>query len=57
MSSCMHIRGFQFDDFVKFGLSEKHIKFEKNLPLKFDVSIVRGRFFFRFYDLIRKSEL
>ena len=39
---------FQIDSFdvfllwlSKFGLSEKHKKFEKNLPLKFDITQYR----------------
>ena len=48
----------------KFGLSEKHTKFEKNLPRGFDKSadLLSKRQnqddnFFKLYVLLRKSEL
>ena len=57
-----------FDPFspflLKFGLSEKHIKFEKNLPHGFDKSADllskrqnHEKDFFKFCVLLRKSKL
>ena len=48
---------------LKFGLSEKHTKFEKNLPRGFEKSAnLRKRqkhedFFFKLCVLLKKSEL
>ena len=50
--------------YVKFGLSEKHTKFEKNLPYGFDKSADllskcqnHKEGFFKLYVLLKKSEL
>ena len=49
---------------IKFGLSEKHTKFEKNLPHGFDKSADllskhqnREKDFFKLLVLLKKSEL
>ena len=38
------------EEILKFGYSEKAAKFEKNLPITFDVSFVTSKQIGRFYQ-------